>query len=61
MPRGIVDDSGHRRYERQLLARGASLGFRLMEPPDAECYFCDRRGEIDSREHIIPARIGYGG
>lgn len=37
-----------------MLARGATLGFRVQEPDWAECYFCDGRGVEDSREHIVP-------
>lgn len=54
MARKLTDSDGHRRHDRQMLNRGATLGFRLVEPPEAECYFCDRTSVKDSLEHIVP-------
>lgn len=54
MARPLANSAGYRRYDRQLLTKGAKLGFRYKEPAEAECYFCDRRHVTDSREHIIP-------
>lgn len=54
MAKPIRDAAGHRRYERQLVRGGGDLGFRLTEPADAECYFCDGRAVKWSHEHIIP-------
>lgn len=54
MAKPINVDSGIRRHDADMLARGARLGFRVKEPDWAECYFCDGRDVQDSREHIVP-------
>lgn len=37
-----------------MLGKGAALGFTLIEPATAECYFCNRVGVKDTKEHVIP-------
>lgn len=53
MAKRLADESGYRRHERRLLSNGGELGFRLTEPAEAECYFCDDTSVDDSQEHII--------
>lgn len=54
MAKPLSDDQGYRRYDRQLQQANARMAFRLREPADAECYFCNGKNVQDSQEHIVP-------
>ncbi len=53
MAKKLVDKDGQRKHDAALSKAGIPLGFRLHEPAEAECYFCDRVDVVDSKEHII--------
>ncbi len=54
MAKKLVKIDGLRKHDLKMISQKRRLGYRVVEPDEAECYFCNGIGVKDSQEHIIP-------